>query len=85
MTPRSLTPLSGDIVTGTVSPWPAYFAEPMYPAGHYAGAPRDRETTSTPGSCGPGISRQTSLVPSADTAAPRPTHPCRPSRLGGAP
>ena len=24
MTPRSLTPLSGGIVTGTVSPWPAH-------------------------------------------------------------
>lgn len=78
MTPRSLLLLSGPIVTGTVSPWPgrfgassACFGEPLYPAGRYTGAPRDRDSTSAPSSRGPGSPCQTTHIPSADTAAPK--------------
>lgn len=77
MTPRSLLLLSAGIVTGTVSLRPARFGrtaacfgEPLYPAGRYTGAPRDRDSTSAPGSRGPGSLRQTTHIPSADAVAP---------------
>ncbi len=97
MTPRSLTSLSVGIVTGTVSLRPArfvpsgavgrrkaQFGEPLYPAGRYTGAPEDRDSTSAPGSRGPGSLRQTTHVPSVDLAALRLAHLCRSTRLGGA-
>ena len=98
MTPRSLTPLSAGIVTGTVSPQPGgsgspgsgfggratRFGEPLYPAV----ATPVRPETGTPhrhlGSRGPGSIRQTTHFPSADAAAPIGAHPCRSTRPGGA-
>ena len=83
MTPRSLTPLSGGIVTGTVSiragpvrasasairRFPACFGEPLYPAGCYTGAPRAGTPHRHLGSRGPGSFRQTTHIPSVGAAA----------------
>lgn len=70
MTPRSLAPLSGVIVTGTVSARPVRFGESGYPAGRYTGAPRDRDSHRHLGRAAPARFGQTTHIPSADAVAP---------------
>ena len=77
MTPRSLTALSGGIVTGTVSPRPARsrrttrFGEPLYPADRYTGAPRDRDSTSAPGFARPRLTSPDHAHPVRRCGRPR--------------
>ena len=88
MTPRSPPRISRLIVTGTVSRPPVGRADgplttpkpdPSYPARPDTGAPRNRDSTSAPGSRGPGFSRQHSHVPTADAAALRGARPAETS------